>query len=97
MSPEVRDTPDGRIPHNRFSYHDIVSGVAVAYLGYVDSRWLTWQQLSWTLAGLLGFFTEHQENCRAMAVEICMVGETGQVAFGGLILWYIGDEPTIEA
>ena len=92
MANNVQDNPQGRIPHNTFTFQDPANEVAIAYLGYSSSNWLTWLQLSWILSGLLRFVEQREENCRPMAVEVDIQGTWEAVRFGGLLLWYSGIE-----
>jgi len=46
------------------------------------------------LRGLLRFVAEREGNCRALASEVDIRGRgiPGSTRFGGLVLWYAGDE-----
>lgn len=65
IAPNVQDKPDDQIPGNRYVAYSrsSASGVGFVYIGTAAPRWLTWQELSWTLqvcflssAGSLGSF-----------------------------------------
>jgi len=94
IAPAVNDRPHERLPRNIYSYQNDAHEVAIAYLGYSAVSWLTWQQLNWVLRGLLRFVAEREGNCRALASEVDIRGRgiPGSTRFGGLVLWYAGDE-----
>ena len=91
----VTNLPAERIPQNTFTYADDASEVAFAYTGYDIANWLTWQQLSCLLAGILTLVNLEPIYCRQMTVEVNMADRSqpsGYRRYGGLILWYTGDE-----
>lgn len=86
--------PNGHIAENHYGFNNGTSHVVFLYLGYSHEHWLTWQQLSWTLAGVLRFVDEDVSHCRTFQAEIDIMGIRSQVVtrFGALIMWYAGDE-----
>ena len=91
----VSTFPTVPIPGNHFDYDAPMSHLAFFYQDYNADRKLTWQQLNWTLGGLLKFTEEKESHCRAMAVEVdVMPGRWPPLGqrYGTLIMRYTGDE-----
>lgn len=69
------------IPENRYWYRDNVSRLWFVVLSMSSRHFITWQQLSWTLAGLLQWMKG--DHCRELSFEIKNKGE-GMIGFGSL-------------
>lgn len=91
IAPNVTTEPSDPIPNNRFDYRDRTSGVHVEYIGFIDLNWLTWQQLSWALFGLLTFVEKREANSRALDAWV-FIKDGGYWAkpYGSLALGYNG-------
>jgi len=87
INPNATITPTAPLRNNVYVYNDEnESALAFNYIGYTDTRFLTWEQLRWVLRGLLAFGGEGEEHCRGMAAEI----DIGQERLGVIILWGFG-------
>jgi len=97
IAPNVTAEPAGPIPDNRFSYRDRTSGVAIEYIGFIDLNWLTWQQLSWALVGLLEFVEKREANSRRLDAWV-FIKDGGHWAkpYGSIALVYYGGRVTEE-
>lgn len=74
IAPNVTTEAADPIPNNQFNYRDKTSGVHLEYIGFIDLNWLTWQQLSWALSGLLYFVEKREANSRALDAWVLIKG-----------------------
>ena len=97
IAPNVSRDPETPIPGNYYEYRDMIINVTFMYLGYSAMHQLTWKQLVWVFAGLLGFIDQSEDNCRRMLIEVYI--EEGprleERNVGRVILWRTGPEPGV--
>lgn len=93
IAPEISSHPSTPIPNNEFYYRDRISSVEVQYEGFIDLHVLSWQQLSWTLGGMVRFIEESKGE-RARARLDAWVSEVNEgdwaIPYGSLVVRYFG-------
>ncbi len=77
----VASRADMPIPGNRFWYRDNVSHLWFNVFSRSSMQIITWQQLSWTISGLLEWMKG--DDCRELLFEMDIAGE-GMIGFGSL-------------
>ena len=98
IATRVTTFPAAPLPANHFIYNEPASRLAFSYLDYKANRRLTWQQLNWTLGGILKFTEDEDSHCRAMSVEVDVAPDRFPPLaerFGCLTMWYTGDEDSV--